>query len=412
MIVGRRSSPLSGIALALAVPVLFAAGIAVRLAIMPARGPAADMDQFVAWVHGIAVNGFGNAYDQGLSHPAVMAWIWGALAAVEPAFRTVTTAADPAISSLMKIPAIIADLAIAAAVGWWFRERSWAAVAAIGALLLCPVTWYVSAWWGQVPSLAVLPAVLALLAARARHATIAAAFLALSISASLGAAVLLVPFAAWILRAHGLRSSVLALVAGVVVTALAWAPFIAAGGPGHYLATIGAPGAASSGAASAGAWNPWWILDSAGATPAGATTIGAVVAVVFGLVVFGGVLRRPSPQGLALGFAAMSLVWALGTTGREPLAAWPAFVFLLAAANGRVLAIAWSAFAIAYAANLLWATPPPSIVLPAEPGIGLLGSALISLSGLVSLLWLARADEHRPYDDIGQPLHSLWPTAR
>ena len=45
--------------------------------------------------------------------------------------------------------------------GWWFRDKPWAAVAAMGAVLLWPVTWYVSAWWGQYESIYVLPAVLA-----------------------------------------------------------------------------------------------------------------------------------------------------------------------------------------------------------------------------------------------------------
>ena len=87
MIVGRRRSPIPGILLVLAVPVLFAAGIAVRMWVWPARGLAGDVDQFVLWVHGIAVNGFANAYDQDLSFPAVRAWVWGALAWLDKAER-------------------------------------------------------------------------------------------------------------------------------------------------------------------------------------------------------------------------------------------------------------------------------------------------------------------------------------
>ena len=90
MFVGRHSSPIPGILLVLAIPVLFAVGIGIRLWVWPARGLAGDIDQFVLWVHGIAVNGWQNAYDQNLSFPAVMAWVWGALAWAEPAFRTVT----------------------------------------------------------------------------------------------------------------------------------------------------------------------------------------------------------------------------------------------------------------------------------------------------------------------------------
>jgi len=81
------------------------AGVLIRLVLLPTEGLKGDLDQFVLWVHGIAVNGLGHAYDQNLSFPAVMALIWGSLAAVEPAFRTVTDSADPWIRTLMKIPA-------------------------------------------------------------------------------------------------------------------------------------------------------------------------------------------------------------------------------------------------------------------------------------------------------------------
>ena len=124
MTIGRLSG--QAVLLAVAFPLLFAAGIGVRLWLWPARGLAGDLDQFVLWVHGIATGGWTHAYDQNLSFPAVMAWIWGALAAVQPAFATVTDSSDPAIRALMKVPASLADLAIAASVAWWFRDRPWA----------------------------------------------------------------------------------------------------------------------------------------------------------------------------------------------------------------------------------------------------------------------------------------------
>jgi hypothetical protein len=50
---------------ALAVSVI--AGIAIRVAVWPQPGLAGDLDQFVTWVHGIAVGGWTHAYDQNLS---------------------------------------------------------------------------------------------------------------------------------------------------------------------------------------------------------------------------------------------------------------------------------------------------------------------------------------------------------
>ena len=61
------------------------------------------------------------------SFPPVMAYVWGILAAIEPAFQTVTDASDPAIRALMKTPASLADLGLAAA-----RGRTRCATAALG----------------------------------------------------------------------------------------------------------------------------------------------------------------------------------------------------------------------------------------------------------------------------------------
>ena len=59
MIVGRRSSPVTGLAVAVAIPVLFALGIGLRMALWPAAGLEGDIDQFVLWVHGIAIERLG-----------------------------------------------------------------------------------------------------------------------------------------------------------------------------------------------------------------------------------------------------------------------------------------------------------------------------------------------------------------
>ncbi len=423
MYVGRRRSPVPGVLLAIAVPVLFAAGIGIRLWVWPARGLAGDIDQFVLWVHGIAVNGWQNAYDQNLSFPAVMAWVWGALAWLEPAFRTVTDAADPAIGALMKVPASLADIAIAVAVGWWFRDRAWAAVAAMGVVLLWPVTWYVSAWWGQYESLYVLPAVIAVLAARARHASLVAVFVALSLMTKPQALPLVVPFAAWFLATQGFRGTLKAAVIGAAVCVLVWLPFLGANGPANYLGNLSTYQDGIFNVLSLRAWNPWWLVQELGAggefvldsTPVlGPLTlrhVGLGIAGILALAVFVAVYRRPSPQGLALGLAAISLVAFVSLTTMHERYAYPAFIFLLMATNGRVLAIAWGAFAVAFAANLVFAAPPPELALPDDRAISLVGSGVITLVTVVALLWTGRAEEHT-YDDGGQPLHSLWPTTR
>ena len=248
------------IALVLAAALLFVAGIAIRLWVLPARGLSGDVDQFVVWIHGIATGGWANAYEQNLSFPAVMAWIWGLMALVQPAFATVVDAADPAISAFMKVPASVADLGIALAVGWWFRDRAWASLASMAAVLLWPVTWYVSAWWGQYESIYVLPAVLAVLAARADRPGLVAVLVTVSLMTKPQAVPFLVPFGAWYLATQGLLGTLRGVLIAAVTAFVLWLPFLAAGGPLDYLANVQTYQNDIFSVLSLRAWNPWWAL--------------------------------------------------------------------------------------------------------------------------------------------------------
>ena len=175
-----------------------------------------------------------------------------------------TDSSDPGIRSLMKVPATLADLGIAAAVVWWFRERPKLAVLAAGAVLLWPAVWYVSAWWGQYESIYVLGAVLALLAARARLPLVAAALLAVSLMTKPQALPFLVPFGAWFLATQGWRGTLKAAAVGAVVVVLLWLPFVAAGGPANYLGNLGTYQNDIFGVLSLRAWNPWALLQELG----------------------------------------------------------------------------------------------------------------------------------------------------
>jgi hypothetical protein len=422
MIVGRRSSPATGLILAIAIPLVFAVGIALRLWLWPAQGLKGDIDQFVLWVHGIAVNGWPNAYDQNLSFPAVMAWIWGALAAIEPAFRTVTDSSDPAIRALMKAPASLADIGIAAAVGWWFRDRPWAALAAVAAVLLWPVTWYVSAWWGQYESLYVLPAVLAVLAARAHRPSLVAVLVAISLMTKPQALPFVVPFAAWFLATQGWRGTLKAAVIGLVTIVLIWLPFLAAGGPIKYLGNLSEYQNGIFQFLSIRAWNPWWAIQVLGAGgdfvldstrilgPLTFRSLGFALAGLLSIAVFVGVYRRPSARNLAMGLAAVTLVAFVCLTQMHERYAYPAFVFLLMAINGRVLFAAWAVFSVTLLANLVAAAPPPELALPDTASASLVGAAVITLVAVVAVLLTGR--DPPGSDGVGEPLHSVWPALR
>ncbi len=392
---------------------LFLAGIAIRVVLWPAQGLVGDLDQFVLWVHGIAVNGWDRAYDQNLSFPAVMAWVWGALAAVEPAFRTVTDSSDAWIRALMKVPASLADLGIAAAVAWWFRDRPRTALAVTaGAILLWPATWYVSAWWGQYEPIYVLPAVLALLAVRARRPGLAAALVALSLMTKPQALPFVVPFAAWFLATQGWRGTARAAVIGAAVVVIAWLPFIAAGGPLKYLDNLGAYQNDIFSVLSLRAWNPWWVIQELGAGgdfvadgtavlgPLTFRTLGFVIAGLLSIVVFVGVYRRPTTEQLALGLAAVTLVAFVSLTTMHERYAYPALVFLLIAAAGTrasaALPVVWVVFAVTFALNLVIAVPPgPDLVdrVPFVDALTVIGSVVMTVIAGLLVLLVARQND-------------------
>lgn len=384
--------------------VVVIAGVAIRVLVWPQPGLVGDLDQFVVWVHGIATNGWGRAYDQNLSFPAVMAWVWGALAFVQPAFATVADQSDPAIRALMKVPASLADLGLAAGVALWFRHRPRLAVAGVAAVLLWPVTWYVSAWWGQYEPIYVLPVLLALLAARARRPGLAAALLAVGLMTKPQALPLAVPFAAWFLATGGWRAAVKAIAIGAVVVLVAWLPFLAAGGPLNYLRNLGTYQDAIFSVLSLRAWNPWWLLQEVGAGggfvgdrtailgPLTFRLIGLAGAGLVALAVFVGVYRRPNPANLAMGLAAIALGAFVTLTTMHERYAYPALVFLLLAWPRREVAIAWLAFALAFALNVFYAVPPPGLTLPAGDAVSILGAITITAVALAALRWTWRGE--------------------
>ncbi len=397
---GRR--PTRGLAVGLGL--LAVAGIAIRVTVWPQPGLAGDLDQFVLWVHGIAVGGWGNAYNQNLSFPAVMAWIWGALALVQPAFASVADASDPALRALMKLPASLADVGLALGVALWFRGRPRLALAAAAAVLLWPATWYISAWWGQYEPVYVLPVLLALLAARAQRPDLAAALLAVGLMTKPQALPLAVPFAAWFLATGGWRGAARAAVVAVAVAAAAWLPFVAAGGPLNYLRNLSDYQDAIFSVLSLRAWNPWWLLQEFGAgggfvadrtAIAGPITfrlVGLAAAGVMALVVFAGVYRRPSTENLAMGLAAIALGAFVTLTTMHERYAYPALVFLLLAWPRREAVIAWAAFAVAFALDLVYSVPPPGLALPGQDVVSIAGSLVITAVAVAALRWTWRGE--------------------
>jgi hypothetical protein len=396
--------------------VLVAAGLAVgaviRILLWPAPGLTGDLDQFVLWVHGLATGPFSHAYDQNLSFPPVMAYIWGALAAIEPAFRTVTTSADPAIRAVMKAPASLADLALAALVAWHLRATPRWGVAGALAIVLHPAVIDVSAWWGQYESIYVLGGAVAYVLAVRGHSLWAAAALGVALMTKPQALPFLVPFAAWFIAREGWLGAIRAAVVGAAVVVLLWLPFLAAGGVQSYARNLAEYQGDIFSFLSLRAWNPWWILQETLAPgrfvadhnailgPLTFRHVGYGLALLGEVAVFAAVLRSPTPRTLALGLAAAVLVAFCALTTMHERYAYGALVFLVLAFPDRRAAWLALAFGVVFTLNLFAAIPPtPEIgaAIRLDGAVGIVGSlAMTAITGAAMALLVGQAALKRP----------------
>jgi hypothetical protein len=372
---------------------IFAVGIvlacAIRAVLLPTEGLRGDLDQFVLWVHGLATRPFGNAYNQNLSFPPVMVYLWGLLAAIEPAFRSVMDAADPAIRSIMKLPASLADIALGGLVAWELRSRPrWALAAGLG-ILLHPAVIDVSAWWGQYESIYVLFGLVAYLLAVRGYSLPAAAVLAVALMTKPQALPFIVPFAAWFVARDGWLGAVKAAIVGATVIVVLWAPFLLAGGPAGYARNLAEYQGDIFAILSIRAWNLWWLVQElwAGGNfvsdqgavlgPLTLRHVGYLVAGVLEVVVFLAVLRSPTRRTLTLGLAAAILVAFMFLTTMHERYAYGALVFLALLIPERRFLVTWIVFGVAFTVNLLAAVPPtPRIgeLLPVQGPLGIAGS--------------------------------------
>jgi len=207
-----------------------------------------------------------------------------------------------------------------------------------------------------------------------------------------------IPFAAWFLATLGWRGSLRAVGIAAAVTFLLWLPFLAANGPIKYLGYLLGYQETTYNFLSLRAWNPWWIVQLMnGGTfisdqdaifgPLRYRWLGLAITAAIGLVVFVGVYRRPSPERLAMGIAAISLGTFVGLTTMHERYAYPAFVFLILCWPGREVVAAWALLAVACALDLFYAVPPPGMQPPAEFLVSAIGAVAITAVAVVTLRW-------------------------
>jgi hypothetical protein len=339
-----------------------------------------------------------------------MVYVFWILGLVEPAFRTATDSSELAIRLALKTPAVLADAGLAVGIAWLLRDRPrWAVVAALG-VLLSPVVVYTSAWWGQYEAVYALAGLLAAILAIGGRPYLAGIALAVALMAKPQALAFVPPFAAWALARLGWRAT---LRVGIVVAAaivVLWLPFIADGGPGRYLTTLGRHQGQIFAILSLRAWNPWWIFQTAVAGdsflsdggalvgPISPRILGYLLVALVEVVVVRAVMRAPTPRGLLLGLAASVLVFFALLTSVHERYAYAALIFLAPLIPDRRVLVTWLGLTTVMTLNLLAAVPPTAeigAVLPIGGLLGLIGS-LVTIGLTVVVLWLLGIEGDRP----------------
>jgi len=392
------------------------AGIAIRVVLLPTEGLRGDIDQFVGWVHHIATQGLSTLYEGTDAGPVtfgpVMAYIWALLAAVQPAFATVTDASDPAIRALMKVPASLADLGLAALVVYALRDRPRRAAIGGAVVLLVPPTWYVSAWWGQYEAIFALSALAAVIAATKGRNDLAAILIAVSLMTKPQAIAFVIPFAAWFWATGGWRGVMRAGVLGAVTVAVLWIPFLPTG-PLGYLRNLGFYQNEEFNVLSLRAWNPWWILQVVAAggdfvrddvAIIGSLTlrhVGYLVTAVLSVLIGLAIVRDARPRTFVLGVVASVLAIFTWMTQMHERYAYAALIIVLLLIPDR--AVRWMAavLGVVFTLNLISAvpaTPALQAALPVDGALGIAGSILMTV---VSIVCLSRVVSTRAAADEG-----------
>jgi len=301
-------------------------------------------------------------------------------------------AGDPLVRAVVKLPASVADLALALGVAFALRDRPrWAIVAGL-AIALHPALIYISAWWGQFESIYVLAGLVAVLLAGGRHPNLAAVALGVAVMTKPQALPFLVPFAGWAAARFGLGGAIRLAAVTVGTAAVLWLPFLADGGIAGYARNLNHYQNEVFGVLSLRAWNVWWLLQQAAGgnflsdsgALLGPVSVRSLAFVMTGLaeaVVFIAVYQRPTFRNLVLGIAASVLVaFSLLTTMHERYA-FAALVFLALLLPEVRLRALWLVFGLAFTANLMSAVPATGGIAQLLPQNGLL-----SVLGAVTVL--------------------------
>ncbi|GAC1613799.1 MAG: hypothetical protein NVS4B5_01470 [Vulcanimicrobiaceae bacterium] len=215
----------------LAIAAIVAVALLVRLALIPLEGYRDDVAVFASWARELAEHGPGAIYGPGVVPPVDYApgylyvlWLVGLVrAAIDPQYTHLWM-----FRVLLKIPNVVADLE-AAVLGYAIVRRFATddrAIAVLAVLLVGPVFWLDSAFWGQADTIATALVFAAILARLRNASTLSWLLLATAILVKPQGAVLIPVFLVRdLMRGANFASFVRAAVAVFVVSYAVTLPF-------------------------------------------------------------------------------------------------------------------------------------------------------------------------------------------
>jgi hypothetical protein len=372
--------------------VLLALGFALRIIIayiLPGSGFKNDLDTFAFWANKLATSGPLNFYhgDFFIDYtPGYLYALW-LVGIVEKALPSL---------DLIKIPAILADIGVAALIWSMIHELGGgrrAALLGAGLYLFIPVTWFDSVVWGQVDSVGLIFVLLAVRALWRDQPELAVVFTVIAGIVKIQLGVILVPItAAVIVRRYfwdagstpdpwrGFRRLFTSLGAGLATAAVLGAPFglsildlidqvrKTAGGYPYLTVNAYNPWALVTREGAGLAQSGQWLCDAITGTGADApcppgteTLIGPLWASIFadGLLVLVAIVigilvaRRPDRQTILVGLAVLAIAFFVVPTRVHERYMFPFFAVaaILAAVSWRWL-VAYLVLAAAAFANM------------------------------------------------------------
>src|SRR5579859_597490 len=200
-----------------------------RVGYMTGLGYRGDLEDTQRWMNTIQAHGLFNFYatEKGLLYPPLATWNLGLLVGLKKLFIPGSSSLDePAFAFLLKIPAVVAELAIIVAFYVWQRKRRLLCYSVAALLAVSPVMVATSAWWGQTDAIFTAFVVFALLALNRGRSVIAWLLFALAILTKQQSVVLLPLMLILSYQRYGAKTLARGIAVCAVVAACISAPFV------------------------------------------------------------------------------------------------------------------------------------------------------------------------------------------